>query len=96
MIIIFASREIADEWWRDVSTSQISQLKGNIQRITPQFYNHHPAQWNFMNFFTDPNLKPIADKFRGKMFIVLENDRNGRGITIIPLQCIVDNASGSS
>jgi hypothetical protein len=72
MIIIFARREIADEWWRVVSPSQISQLKGNIQRITPQFYNHHTAQWNVMNFFTDPILKPSsAPSFRSSALSIM-------------------------
>ncbi|KAJ6554636.1 hypothetical protein B0H19DRAFT_1071996 [Mycena capillaripes] len=77
-----------------MSSSRIDFLRNNIQRITPQFYTHNTAQWNFYNFFPDRRVRDISDKFRGKMFIVLENDHNGRGITIIPLQSIVDHASG--
>ncbi|KAF7374086.1 hypothetical protein MSAN_00289600 [Mycena sanguinolenta] len=94
MVIIFASRVVADEWWRAMSTSTIDFLKNNIQRITPQFYTHNTAQWNFYTFFSDKRVRNISDKFRGKMFIVLEHDHDGRGITIIPLQSIVDHASG--
>ena len=96
MTIIFSSREVADDWWRAVSTSDITQLKGNIQRITPQFYTHNPEQWNFFYFFSETQVKTVSDQFRGKMFLVLENDRVGRGITIIPPQVIVDSTSGSS
>ncbi|KAJ7236568.1 hypothetical protein B0H12DRAFT_1238456 [Mycena haematopus] len=94
MVITFASRAVADEWWRAMSTSTIDFLKDNIQRITPQFYTHNTAKWNFYSFFADPRVKGISDQFRGKMFIVLENDQAGRGITIIPMQSIVDHASG--
>ncbi|KAF8970201.1 hypothetical protein BDZ97DRAFT_130909 [Flammula alnicola] len=94
IVIIFASRAVADEWWRAVSTTSIDILKDNIKRVTPQFYTHNANQWNFYNFFGDYRLKEISDKFRGKMFLVLENDRVGRGITIIPTQPIVDRASG--
>ncbi|KAJ7758470.1 hypothetical protein DFH07DRAFT_940254 [Mycena maculata] len=94
MVIVFASRAVADEWWRAMSTSTVNFLKNNIQRITPQYYTHDTARWNFYQFFSDRLVKHISDKFRGKMFIVLEHDQNGRGITIIPLQSIVDHASG--
>jgi len=94
MVIIFATRSIADEWWRAVSTSDIPILKGNIKRVTPQFYTHDTGQWNVYEFFTEQRIHQIAERFRGKMFLVLENDRPGRGITIIPTQSIVDHASG--
>jgi len=94
IVIIFASRELADEWWRAVSTSDIAILKNNIKRVTPQFYTHNTRQWNFHTFFTDYRVQTISDKFRGKMFLVLENTHNGRGITIIPTQTVVDRSSG--
>ena len=93
-MIIFASSDIADEWWRAVSTSTIPILAGNIQRITPQFYTHDVNLWNFYNFFTESKVTSISDVFRGKMFLVLENDRGGRGISIIPTQVLVSTTSG--
>lgn len=93
-MIIFASREIADEWWRAVSSTNIDILKNNIKRITPQFYTHDTRHFNIFHFFVERRLKDISEKFRGKMFLVLENDRGGRGITIIPTQSIIDRASG--
>jgi hypothetical protein len=95
MVIIFATRAIADEWWRAVSTSQNVLLKGNITRITPQFYTHNTRQWNVYNFFTESRVQEVAERFRGKMFLDLENDQSGRGITIIPMQSIVDHSSGN-
>lgn len=94
MVIIFATRAIADEWWRAVSTSENALLAGNITRITPQFYTHDTRKWNVYRFFTESRINKVADPFRGKMFLVLENDRGGRGITVIPMQSIVDHASG--
>ncbi|KJA21864.1 hypothetical protein HYPSUDRAFT_675054 [Hypholoma sublateritium FD-334 SS-4] len=92
--LIFASRDIADQWWRAVSTSTVTLLQ-NIQRISPQFYTHDPRQWNICLFFTDPRVVTIADQFRGKFSMVLENDRVGRGISILPTQNIVDYTSGN-
>ena len=93
MILIFASRTTADDWWRAVSTSNITLLK-DIQRITPQFYTHNTGKWNVTHFFTDSRVASVSAQFRGKLFLVLDNDRGGRGITIIPTQVIVDHASG--
>ena len=93
-MIIFASREIADEWWRAVSTTNPDVFKDSIKRVTPQFYTHDTRLFNIFNFFAERRLKDISEKFRGKLFFVLENDRGGKGITIIPTQSIVDRASG--
>ena len=93
MVLIFASRTTADDWWRAVSTSSIALL-GDIQRITPQFYTHRTGRWNVMDFFTDSRVASVSAQFRGKLFLVLENDRGGRGISIIPTQVIVDHTSG--
>ena len=93
--LIFASRDVADQWWRAVSTSSVALLQKNIQRITPQFYTHDPTQWNICFFYTDPRIASLADQFRGKFFMVLENDRVGRGISIIPPQTVVDYISGN-
>ena len=92
--LIFASRDVADQWWRAVSTSSIALLQ-SVKRITPQFYTHDVRVWNVYTFFTDARITTIADQFRGKFFLVLENDRVGRGISIIPPQTIVDYTSGN-
>lgn len=94
MVIVFASRLVADEWWRAISTSTVDFLKNNLQRVTPQFYTHNTQRWNFYHFFSDYRVRHISNQFRGKMFLVLENDVYGRGISIIPTQTIVDHANG--
>ncbi len=94
LVIIFGTRQIANEWWRAMSTCTVAHIKGTTQRITPQFYTHDTRSWNCYNFFTDGDISYVSKQFRGKMFFVLENDKPGRGITIIPLQSIVDHANG--
>jgi hypothetical protein len=95
MVLVFSNRETADEWWRAVSeTSNSHMFKGSITRVTPQFYTHNVMLWNVFHFFTDHKVASVSSKFRGKLFISLEHDRGGRGITIIPTQSIVDHASG--
>ncbi|TFK67292.1 hypothetical protein BDN72DRAFT_899110 [Pluteus cervinus] len=95
LVLIFSTRDIADEWWRAVSTSTITQLQNNIQRVTPQFYTHDTRIWNAYNFFTESAVSSVSALFRGKLFLVLENDRGGRGITVVPRQHIVDRTSGN-
>jgi len=95
MVIVFASRAVADEWWRAISTGSNTILSNNIQRIAPQFYTHDPNQCNIFNFFTDYRFTSISNQFRGRMFFALDNDRGGRGISIIPPQEITDHISGN-
>ena len=95
MVIIFESSDVADEWWRAVSTSTIKALAGNINRVTPQFYTYNVDIWNVYYFFTETTIKSISDVFRGKMILVLENDRVGRGMSIIPPQVVVETTSGN-
>ena len=93
--MIFSSRAVADEWWRAVSNTDLIFVAESIKRITPQFYTHKTAQWGVWQFFDDARVRGISDRFRGKVFFQLENDRGGRGISIIPMHTIVDHTSGS-
>ncbi|KAF9072271.1 hypothetical protein BDP27DRAFT_1361122 [Rhodocollybia butyracea] len=90
VVITFASRAVADEWWRS-----ISGIGYNIKRITPQFYTHDTDRANVLYFFVDAPFKSIAEQFRGRMFLTLQNDRGGRGIDIIPPRSVGDYVSGS-
>lgn len=91
MVITFASRAVADEWWRAVSTSDAPFLRNSIQRITPHLYSHDTDQFALNSFFNTPELKAISDNFRGKMFPVVDD---APAITIIPTEPIVDHVSG--
>ncbi|KZP29218.1 hypothetical protein FIBSPDRAFT_778584 [Athelia psychrophila] len=91
LLAVFASRAIADEWWRAVSTSAYAHF---IDRVAPQLYTHDAVQCNLGGFFDMPQFKPIADRFRGRMFFTMLNDRSGLDITMIPPQEINDHVSG--
>ncbi|KZP16314.1 hypothetical protein FIBSPDRAFT_794583, partial [Athelia psychrophila] len=90
LLAIFASRTVADEWWRAVSASPHARF---IKRAAPQFYAHDATQCNLSGFFEMPEFKPIAEKFRGRMLFTQLND-GLLGITIIPPQEVTDHISG--
>ncbi|TFK75498.1 hypothetical protein BDN72DRAFT_810294 [Pluteus cervinus] len=94
ILIVFATRQTADEWWRAISTSNIRKVKESVQRVTPQFFTHQVSKWDCFSFFSDREVSAIASNFRGKMFFILESDGLGKGITPIPQQTIVDHTSG--
>ncbi|KAJ8075571.1 hypothetical protein PM082_021201 [Marasmius tenuissimus] len=83
-LIVFASRAVADEWWRAVSTSSDTAYSSKIARVTPQFYTHIDGG-NIINSITRDN---IAKKFAGQVFFALLDDRDGslgRTPSMIPL-----------
>ncbi|KAG2155235.1 uncharacterized protein EDB93DRAFT_1247723 [Suillus bovinus] len=94
-LITFASRAVADEWWRAVSTSNTS-FKDGIQRVDAQFYTHNTGLANAPDSLTTTG---VATQFLGKVFFTLLNDLNlgSRGLNIIPpLDHFVDHISGNS
>ena len=91
-IIAFASRAVADEWWRAVSTSNIPSLQNGIYCITPHLYAYDAHQFALNNIFDTPELQAISDNFRGKMYAVEDGSPS---ITIIPTEPIVDHVSGN-
>ena len=95
-VITFANRAVADEWWRAISTSNNPLLLNNTQRITPYLYSFRDSyQWYLTNFFTEPQLKSIADDFKGKMFFQPASAPDGSSVDIIiPTPPIVDHVSG--
>ncbi|KAG2049066.1 hypothetical protein BDR06DRAFT_975528 [Suillus hirtellus] len=94
-LITFASREVADEWWRAVSTSNTS-FANSIQRVNAQFYTHNTDLANAHDSLTTTG---VATQFLGKVFFTMLNDldMNHRGLNIIPpLGHFVDHISGNS
>jgi len=91
-LITFASRAVADEWWRAVSTSTNTKYSDSIRRVTPHFYTHDTNQANASKSITDAQ---VASKFLGKMFFTLLPDRDGRALSVIPAQDITDHVSGN-
>ncbi|KAF7424667.1 hypothetical protein PC9H_009977 [Pleurotus ostreatus] len=98
MVMIFCDAATADEWWRAVSGAKLAGANANlladIKRVNPQFYNHNVAVFNILNFFSDARLNEIAQPFRGRAFVMTENESTARGIDIIPDQGATDLISG--
>ncbi|KAG2050491.1 hypothetical protein BDR06DRAFT_1023193 [Suillus hirtellus] len=93
-VITFASREVADEWWRAVSTSAVTSFVTSVQRVDAQFYTHNILVANSVDSLTTAG---VATQFLGKVFFTLLNDLGGRGLSIIPpLEDFTDHISGNS
>ncbi|KAG1870815.1 hypothetical protein F4604DRAFT_850752 [Suillus subluteus] len=94
-VITFASRAVADEWWRAVSTCDNTNFTSNIHRVSPQFYTHDPN--NGANAANSLTTKGVATDFLNKVFFLLMDDLNGRQLSIIPSPSyFVDHISGQS
>ncbi|KAI0083739.1 hypothetical protein BDY19DRAFT_975773, partial [Irpex rosettiformis] len=93
-LIVFASRSVADEWWRAVSTSTSTNFVTSIRRVTPQFYTHNPALANIPTTITTAG---VAQQFLGSVFFTLINDRDGRILSMIPPLTgdVADHISGN-
>ncbi|KAF9052076.1 hypothetical protein BJ165DRAFT_1340354 [Panaeolus papilionaceus] len=96
IVMVFANRSVADEWWRAISESNLAT---HIRRINAQYYLHHYPDYNLLHFFVDEPFKPISDQFRGRLFMTLFDDRAGgpgnRYLPIIPNQDYTDHCSGN-
>lgn len=92
-VIVFASRAVADEWWRAVSTSSNVKFSDSVRRVNAQFYTHDVSQANAANSLTTSG---VATQFIGKVFFTLLNDLVGRGLSVIPSTDCVDYVSGNS
>lgn len=90
-LAVFASRAEADEWWRAISSNPKTRF---INRLAPQLYTYDATQCNLSGFFHMPQFKSIADRFRGRMFLSMLNDKNALVTNIIPAKEITDHVSG--
>ncbi|KAF8073418.1 hypothetical protein FPV67DRAFT_745175 [Lyophyllum atratum] len=92
-VITFATRDVADTWYRAVTDSVSGgyQKFATVQRVTSQFYTHNPGLGNISDTITDPK---VAQSLRGQIFFTLLNDKNGRIQSIIPVLNYVDRGSG--
>ena len=91
-LIVFATRAIADEWWRAVSTSSVSRFPASIRRITPHFYTHDPGRAHIADALKTPK---VATQFVGRVFMTLLDDRGGRQMHPIPSSLTTDHISGN-
>lgn len=92
-LIIFATRDVADEWWRAIQTAAANNVKGwsTVSRVTPQLYTHKPGTKQIRESIVE---KDVASKLSSKIFFQLLNDRDGRLVDIIPTQYTKDHISG--
>ncbi|KAH7923167.1 hypothetical protein BV22DRAFT_1036625, partial [Leucogyrophana mollusca] len=94
-LIVFASRAVADEWWRAVSESSNTWFSSSIKRITPQLYTHNRVS-DDLDICQSITTQDVAPGFLNKVFFTLLNDRDGGVTSIIPSQDITDHVSGNS
>ncbi|EPQ57583.1 hypothetical protein GLOTRDRAFT_110634 [Gloeophyllum trabeum ATCC 11539] len=88
-VMTFASREIADEWWRAFSKTSYAN---SVKRVTPEFYTHDVAVFNLTDSVLRQDCTP---QFLNKVFFTLLMDRGGRDVNHLPLQNITDHVSGN-
>ncbi|KAK1226021.1 hypothetical protein PQX77_011020 [Marasmius sp. AFHP31] len=79
-LIVFATRAVADEWWRAVSTSTNLLYSNSVVRVTPQFYTHDTTRANIAYSLNDAS---VAKQFLGKVIFTLLPDRDGRAFPLI-------------
>ncbi|KAG2356054.1 hypothetical protein BDR07DRAFT_1464236 [Suillus spraguei] len=92
--IVFASRAVADEWWRAVSTSAVGKFASSVQRVNAQFYTHDVTQADAADSLITAG---VANQFFGKMFFTSICDQNGlESMSIVPSFDSVDHISGQS
>ena len=91
-LIVFATRAIADEWWRALSTSSVSRFSASIRRVTPHFYTHDPERAVITDTLT---TSEVAIQFVGRVFMTLLDDRDGRQMHPIPSSLTTDHISGN-
>lgn len=91
-IALFASRVVADEWWRAVSTSANTKYSDSVRRVAPQLFTHDASKANAASSIFDAQ---VASSFRGKVFFIRQPDDNGE-LSIIPILDFVDHVSGNS
>lgn len=83
-VITFATRDVADSWYRAVTDSVANGYSkfAAVKRVTPQFYTHDPGAGNIQDTITD---KRVAADFLKRVFFTLMDDRGGRKQSIIPI-----------
>lgn len=93
-LIIFATREVADQWWRAIQTAAANNVAGwsTVSRKTPQFYTHKPTSKLIVESIREKN---VAAQLSTQIFFQLLNDRDGRLVDIIPTQVSIDLISGN-
>jgi len=94
-IITFASRDVADEWWRVVSESDPVKY-GGIKRITPQLYTYLPAASPYVYIYSTITDTSCAAKFADRVLFAKVPERDSPTLSAIPPLQITDRVSGQT
>jgi len=89
---VFASRDVAFQWWRAIHESASPQIRGSISRIHSQFYTQKTLS-DVANTLTDPQGCP---SLRDKIFFTLMNGVGSAGLTVVPTDTRRDLVSGQT
>ncbi|KAG8848654.1 hypothetical protein FRB96_001061 [Tulasnella sp. 330] len=95
-VITFASRDVADTWYRLVTDSVKSgvQIFAAVKRVSPQFYTHNPLFGIIAETLNQPN---VALSLRGQMFFTLIVNKDvGLFQSVIPVLNYRDRVNGGS
>lgn len=91
-LMVFASREAADEWHRDVTDPHPRKSRTTIERVTPQFYIWDSTRYHDVSgTVQDPRSAPQS---KDKVLFTLLPPRDAGELSIIPVQNITEHASG--
>ncbi|KAG9025567.1 hypothetical protein FRB95_010054 [Tulasnella sp. JGI-2019a] len=94
-MIVFATRDVADSWFRAVQDSVAAGYPtyADVKRVSPQWYTHNPNVGRIDQTIVD---QKVASQFLGKVFFTLISDRDGRIISPIPVLNYTDHISRAS
>ncbi|KAG8984615.1 hypothetical protein FRB95_010116 [Tulasnella sp. JGI-2019a] len=94
-MITFATRDVADTWFRAVTDSVAAGYRRfeNVKRVSPQFYTHEDAERNISETINDPMVAP---SLLGLVFFTLLNDKYARVLDPIPVLNYTDHLNGDS
>ncbi|KAG8989411.1 hypothetical protein FRB94_014426 [Tulasnella sp. JGI-2019a] len=94
-MITFATRNVADTWFRAVTDSVAAGHKrfANVKRVSPQFYTHDDSEGLISETLNDPM---VATALLGQVFFTLLNDRSARVLDPIPVFNYTDHINGDN
>ncbi|KAG8990413.1 hypothetical protein FRB94_013373 [Tulasnella sp. JGI-2019a] len=94
-MITFATRDVADMWYRLVSDSVAAGYGrfAAVKRVSLQFYTHDDAGGNISETLNDGR---VGNSLLGQVFFTLLNNKNSRVIDPIPVLNYTDHINGES
>jgi len=95
-LITFASRAVADEWWRAITLSigRGYTRFSHVIRHSAQFYSFNNRIAQIFETLTDSNVTVEGSNLLSKVFFTLLDDRNGRVVCPAPVLNYTEHRSG--